>query len=235
MACSSPDEPPASEQTWASDGQALSPRYAERVVPIRFISMRPTAAGGAGGNAPYVTDLALRQSVEAANQAFKGAGVQFTVKANVAAVMPNAGGVLNNPEGTNPERTWNEMKAELMPLWGIASGTYPAGSSYTIYTWLELTTFRHAPAGEVTVFVSPNTPFGNASGPNQRKTIQMPPGLFGVDQAFTFAHELGHYFGLSHIDAPASTFDARANASASMADVWDLIYFPGCGAPGCGA
>ena len=233
MACSSADEPPASERAQTSDGQALSPRYAERLVPIRFISMRPTAAGGAGGNAPYVTDLALRQSVEAANHAFKGAGVQFTVKANVAAVMPNAGGVLNNPAYFNPTKTWDEMKAELMPLWGIPANAY-GSESYTIYTWLELTTFRHAPAGEITVFVSPNTPSGNASGPNQRKTIQMPPSLFGVGQAFTFAHELGHYFGLSHINAPTQTFDARANAYASMADLWDLIYFPGCGTPGCG-
>jgi hypothetical protein len=163
-------------------------------------------------------------------------GVQFVVHSFTPVVMPSLmGDLYDDPAG---EVFWSAVRADIQKVFPTAPSTFPTPEQRRVRTdWLMHAAYMYAPTDAVFVWSLKSgpadilgNPGGNAhysftSGPNQYRAIALADSVLGGN-SFTLAHELGHHFGLTHVDGYGG-IDPATGLPTTPADCWEFFYKPG--------
>lgn len=212
---------PAHDVAERRDG--LTASAAERIIPVRFVNLGYTA----GEALPAHID----ESLALANYAFRSTGAQFYARevksyAMPSFVYPDASTTMcwNDPSGTCPAsscKPGTNAYAELSQVFTMSNTEFPACRGELNSNWLTIAAVKWAPYDAVHVWVGNEQSSG---GPDTRRDVKIGwPALNDGDA--NFAHELGHYLGLPHVNV--LPVDPETLAPLTMADMWDLVYLPG--------
>ena len=223
--------------------QAFSSAGTERVIPLIFrhvsINNPPT---------PYAARDQIDLAIDRANRSFRTAGIQFRLKYTESIYAPqlfNAGMGVASPQLVPPDVTkcWDAPNCSTSfiscpnggTVWTDAVQLYPSLTRTSIPActsrlggfWLDYLAAGWSESDSITVWVTDSDSDGTC-GPQQcRSVFMIGPHLAAT---VTFAHELGHYFGLTHTGSPQASWDAEKATPAGWAGAWDLAFFPGTSA-----
>ena len=266
-----PDEGPQGEAA-----EELSTQGIERLIPVRIVQMsrctagkcsRPctdsphTAADESAQNCdpyllPGMTEEASYQAIltqiEAVNEVFRPAGVQFYVRSVDLYPMPN----MANGENLGGDADWSAARQELGMVFPLETTAWSAGTTRTWAAWMYHVSAYYADPTEVAMLLpvvstdaadGSGTPSGLGAYPSEGRFVYLPPYFF-TDFENNVAHEVGHFFGLPHSFGHTAPFcsgaawcdttgarlavgsspeivDPRTNAPiTSLAYFWDLAY-----------
>lgn len=197
---------------------------------MRIVQIVPSA--GAPDNMSY-SELLL--DVQAANEVFKVAGVQFWISSTerwVSAEFSDLTHVSN--------RSFGQVKGDLQMVFpGMPSTAWADGKSLRERVWLRVGATRYAKRDELIVWV-PSVLGGSYQGFHPEWGSAAMIVAAGIP-AYKFAHEVAHVMGVCHTHVGAgewapwqtnSPADKRLYDPATLTQVkpehfWDLVYKPG--------
>jgi hypothetical protein len=239
----SPVPPPApGNDRVATHKEELSDPGVEKLIPIRFINLLPCAPGpSCPDNASYANIL---KAVQAANEVFKAAGIQFALKSVERYDMPafyDLRGTPNPPNcgsppdppcaedtcvggGNGDERPWLDVRAQLQKVFTIPDNAW-ANLNKTSKEWLRAAETVYGLDEELIVFVPQYACGVWAWFPYLGKGLVYTGGT--MVQSYKFAHELGHYFGIVHPWDNDTWPDPKTGLAHVRSDEWDLVFKPG--------
>lgn len=116
---------------------------------------------------------------------------------------------------------WTEL-TQIFP--SLSRSSFPACTRMLEGFWLDYAAALAADADTVPVWMSFTTA-NSSCGPSQCRNVFMFAGDVAPHQVF--AHELGHYFGLGHLEIADQSWDAQKGSAAGWVGAWDLGFFPG--------
>lgn len=186
-----------------------------------------------GHAAPYADVL---RSVDAANEVFKAAGIQFWVKSYQRIWLNQFANITKAACGGVDTQTWSTVRPNIQTLYsGVPDNYWSDGHIKSPHLWLKAANTAFSNPDELLVYVKdavddPGNEFScsglnYANGPDQGRMIIMQGSAMAAP--YTFAHELGHYFGLVHSWQWAPTTDPQTMQNFTLVDNWDLVYKPG--------
>lgn len=209
--------------------EAFSSAAQERTIPIRVVQIVPNA-----GAPDPMAHADLLRNVQAANEVFKAAGVQFWVRSKERWVSATFA------DFASPNPTFGQIKADLQAVFpNMPSNAWADSKPLDVRKWLRVAATRYATRSEIMMWVpSAGLTFHQGFHPEWGSA-----GLAvgGGIEAYRFAHELGHTMGVTHThvnvgdpapwqaDAPlhARLYDPATLAQVKPEDFWDLVYKPG--------
>jgi hypothetical protein len=198
--------------------QAYSTVGVRRVIPIRLLRFRDCATlepGGCYNNSSYPQAL---ENLQAANEAFRSAGIQFWLRAYDDVEAPH----FWKKHDDTTELSWCEVRNELRSVYPeLPVDAYPC--SFTPERdWLTIAVNLYAKPDEITIVIQGASDAGCAGDwPWKGRGIWCGPNGTSASKPYLFTHELGHYFGLPHAFSPDNGTRAE--------DFWDQFYAPGSG------
>ncbi len=215
---SAPEEPTAD----APAALALASPVINREIPIRFVQF-------IDGTNDALGITSLNEQIAGANAIFAKAGVRFSL-AGTTNVTSSAFVVLD------ANYTWPSPASAAPPV-AFKPGCSPNFLSGT-QTDEEMALFQGASycgdPREILVYTVRSSPQAEGAYPWEANAVFIPRSNMGAGNR-TFAHELGHYLGLSHSFRGAGLAYDLTNANlknpqtggpAALADFWDLVYKP---------
>ncbi|MEZ4225124.1 MAG: hypothetical protein R3B13_29500 [Polyangiaceae bacterium] len=212
--------------------QALSDPGIETFIPLRFVTLQSCSTCGHAGAYDHVL-----ASVDAANEVFKAAGIQFWMRSYERIWLPQFANITKQACGGVDEKAWSLVRSDIQTLFPSTPSNYWTDTTkLSPHFWLKAANTGFSKADELLVYVKdivddPGDPANcsgrsYANGPDQGRMIIMEGDHLGVP--YMFAHELGHYFGLEHSwQWSGTTTNPETNVPFSKADNWDLVYKPG--------
>lgn len=198
-------------------------------MPIRFISL-PVAGFDATVN-PNGTWENIAGSVQVTNQAFRNAGIQFSVAGVdrfVPPALPFVSAIVQNSRWGLPDEpqfierycnqgnvTWNAIRADLATIFPIidtpGAGTLPAGTTErTTQQWLNYAAARWSPREEIVAYIPA---CGGLYGTYPHEGRNISAHRDSLNDWWKFAHEMGHVWGLTHADGEG---DPDGTAAATL-------------------
>lgn len=213
-----PDGAPAAE---VSAGLSSSTTVINREIPIRFVQF-------VDGTDDSLGRAALNEQIAGANAAFVKAGIRFSLAASVVVTSPTFTTI-------GGSYAWPSPPSSAPPV-AFNPGCAAPGLSGTESE--EMALFRAASLcgneSEIVVFTVRSSSQAWGAYPWEGNGIIIQRYNMGAGNR-TFAHELGHYLGLSHSFRGAGLGYDLSNpnlknpatgAPAKLADFWDLVYKP---------
>lgn len=235
--CAVAEPEPAAVASTGSHGAPLTIAAEQRIVPLRFVTPITAATDT---NVDSVGEI--EESIAQANRVWKAAGVQFVLHSYRRVVMPTFGGWLyaDATHPTVPEQQWSAVRAQVQSVFPSAPPTFPVGSSSRFpLEWLLHSAYMYAPSDAIFVWLMKcrpdaldGDPGGNvcgsqSDGPAGARAMVLSDASIGGTN-LTLAHELGHFFGVSHTDG-AGAVDPSTGSPTTYADFWEFFYKPGVG------
>jgi hypothetical protein len=214
------DEPAKDRQVVSDSAQSLSTVGIRRVIPVRVLRFRDCTSANATGTSCYSNSSYPQalESVQAANQAFRSAGIQFWLRAYDDVEAPHFWQKYADTSGLS----WCDVRDELLRVYPDMPASGYSCSFTPESDWLKIAVNLYAKPDEITVVLQGDSSAGCAGDwPWYGRGIWCGPNGMSSGKPYLFAHELGHYFGLPHAFSPDN--GARAE------DFWDQFYAPGSG------
>jgi hypothetical protein len=230
--------------------QEVASNGIERTIPLRFVQMLqspcvcgPTESNCSPTNCPTepVSYETFRVGVALANDVFRPAGIQFYIKS-----VEKYGAPLLGDIDRSTQLTWAQVYPEFVKVWPALAATpnkYSTDPTRTDFTWLSKMAAYEGSPYEILVWV-PQSNAGNAFNygeqPWEGRMIYVHAPQLNTwtsgPGAYSLAHELGHFLGLTHTfagpySADLSTLGASPESGAPgsllRSQYWDLVYKPG--------
>lgn len=211
----------------------------KKVVPLSFILAQDTHPFQSGG-VPFLDYEQLQSNLRALNESFahRPTGVKFWIKSTEGYRMntfANESMVCESP------LIWNQVKDELKQIYSLSipddsavDGGRGAGG------WIRYAVNNYSERSDLVVWLfdkesltirDANNCDGSSSMadfPDNRRVLMNARNMYNpVGEVFSpyhLVHELGHFFGLSHVWEPPAGTHPTTEEPLDWADIWDMIY-----------
>ena len=220
----------------------LSSNGVVKVIPLRFINLLDCNPASSGCQAWKDRYASILYAVEAANQVYKSADVQFWAKSVEAYQMPDFYDLRSSyydPQRPHPdpiEKTWSSVRAQLHLVFPMISNSawnsiWGVSTKKTSELWLRsvnTVVAAHEFPEEYIVWIVEYSDLGGASFaafPEEGRMVVIRAAHLA--STFKVAHELGHALGLMHTFEPDLRMDPSTGQPQTLADSWDLVFRPG--------
>lgn len=196
----------------------------ERIIPLRVIQAVDSTS--APDNMTYAN---LLRRVDAMNEVFKAAGVQFWLKSNERWVSPSFYDI--NPQVYVP---WSQVKSEFQLIFpNMPSNAWTDSQNNWQRIWLRAVATRWGDLSEAIVWILTDAGSNQGFHPEWGTAGMI---LHGTPEAYRVTHEAAHMMGSAHpwdrpwnTGAPNDTklYDPATLAQVKPEQYWDLVYKPG--------
>ncbi|GMV27830.1 MAG: hypothetical protein AMXMBFR58_38610 [Phycisphaerae bacterium] len=193
-------------------------------MPLRVVQIV-----NSGSDPDVISYATLQSGVQAANEVFKSAGVQYWIKSYERWVSPQFSDLST---ASNPSKTWTQVRSDLQVVFpGMPSNAWTDGTQKVERFWLRAAATRYADWSETILWVPVNGgTYHQGFAPEWGTAAVIYSG--GNIPRYKFAHELGHTLGAHHPsditwagDEPL--FDPKTYTVMKPEHLWDLVYKPG--------
>lgn len=213
------DEPDTSTTTAASVGT--------RVIPLRFVQplscdVRTESCG------TLRTPEQIRDAVGLTNEIFEPARIKFWVKSIEYVDLPK----LNTQVASEARYSWAQMRAptdgnhslrDIFPT--MPANAYPDSDVKTGLEWFGAAAALYGDPEVVTVLMQSSGTESWGAYPHGGRYVRMVAQAFGTSFPWShLAHELGHFYGLPHLDEAPPVVSPWTGDPWRLADQWDLLY-----------
>jgi hypothetical protein len=211
----------------------------KKIVPLSFILAQDTYPFQSGG-APFLNYEQLQSNLRALNESFahRPTGVKFWIKSTEGYrmnIFANESMVCESP------LRWNDVKGELKQIYSLSipdgsevDGDQGAGS------WIRYAVNNYSDRSDLIVWLfdkesltirDANNCDGSSSMadfPDNRRVLMNARNMYNpvgsVFSPYHLVHELGHFFGLSHVWEPPAGTHPTTGQPLDHTDIWDMIY-----------
>jgi VCBS repeat protein len=174
----------------------------------------------------------MDQQVAVANSIYAKAGIEFYIRSFTRVQAPTLW--CNAPPTT---LTWSNVVSAITTAYPeVPTNAWPnshikPGTTGINPEWWHAAIGVYAPQDEVAVILRQTTGPSGGDFPHVGRVLLFSSSDAGSGPGNTFAHELGHYLGLSHVYASANGTDPETEATWTKAARWDLMFLPGAFGP----
>ena len=196
-----------------------------RTIPLRFVETLSAPNSGPLNSLDHI-----HQAVARTNKIWSSVSVEYWIRSIKSYHMPNLHRYIRDkdasgcPDGSHCF-TWTAVRDELRQVFPIMpENAYPANDKKSAGYWLLAASALYGDPNEILVWLLDESGTSGAAAPWTGRMVYVRNGLWdeslGIASAH-LAHELGHFFGLTHNDSDVLP------PGYDHCDHWDRVFLPG--------